>query len=134
MLVERFAAFGGNITQAMVGTIGWYRHAGTVESGGIGMEYERRAKSAGFSHKDYDGNSEILDSESFKIIIDDMIREAGVTPLLHAWTVGAIKDGAAVTGVIIESKSGRQAIRAKRIIDATGDGCHGRRAIRGTAP
>lgn len=122
MLVERYAAFGGNITQAMVGTIGWYRHADTVECGGIGMEYERRAKAAGFSHKDYDGNSEILDSESFKIVIDDMIREAGVTPLLHIWTVGVLQEGSAVTGIITESKSGRQAIRAKRIIDATGDG------------
>src|SRR5210317_1220254 len=43
MLVERFGCFGGNITQACVETIAWYRHPQTVEAGGIGMEFERRA-------------------------------------------------------------------------------------------
>ena len=36
MLVERYGCFGGNITQAMVGTIAWYRREKTVDSGGIG--------------------------------------------------------------------------------------------------
>lgn len=43
MLVERFGCFGGNITQAGVETIAWYRHPETIEAGGIGMEFERRA-------------------------------------------------------------------------------------------
>jgi glycine/D-amino acid oxidase-like deaminating enzyme len=34
MLVERHGSFGGNITQAQVETIAWYRHEKTVEAGG----------------------------------------------------------------------------------------------------
>ncbi len=40
MLVERYGCFGGNITQAMVESIGWYRHKGTVESNCIGLEFD----------------------------------------------------------------------------------------------
>jgi len=122
MLLERFGAFGGNVTQAMVGTIGWYRHEKTVEAGGIGVEFEHRAKAMGASHKDYDGDAEILDCENFKIVADEMVREAGIVPILHCPTVATIVNGQTVNGVVTESKSGRQAILAKRVIDATGDG------------
>ena len=47
VLVERYGCFGGVITQAMVGTIAWYRYAKTVDAGGIGVEFERRAKEMG---------------------------------------------------------------------------------------
>ena len=43
MLMERFGCFGGNITQAGVESIAWYRHPQTIEAGGIGMEFEQRA-------------------------------------------------------------------------------------------
>jgi succinate dehydrogenase/fumarate reductase flavoprotein subunit len=35
VLVERYGCFGGNITQAMVGTIAWYRSEETVDAGGM---------------------------------------------------------------------------------------------------
>jgi len=44
-----------------------------------------------------------------------------VHPLLHAMAVDVIMEGNVVKGVVTESKSGRQAILAKRTIDATGD-------------
>jgi hypothetical protein len=44
MLVERYGCFGGNITQAGVESIAWYRHEKTVDAGGIGVEFENRAK------------------------------------------------------------------------------------------
>jgi glycine/D-amino acid oxidase-like deaminating enzyme len=45
MLVERYGCFGGVITQSMIGTIAWYRsNACTVDAGGIGVEFEQRAK------------------------------------------------------------------------------------------
>jgi hypothetical protein len=34
--VERFGCFGGNITAVGVEGFAWYRHAGTVDSEGIG--------------------------------------------------------------------------------------------------
>jgi len=142
MIVERYGCFGGVITQAMIGTIAWYRYAGTVEAGGIGQEFERRSKLMNASidlfgaikNKELievleqeglmvDGKStyEVLDTEMFKHVADEMIREAGIRPLLHCNVVQVIMDEDIIKGVIIESKSGRQAILAKRIIDATGD-------------
>jgi len=123
MLVERYGCFGGNITQAMVGSIAWYRHEKTVEAGGIGVEFEHRAKEMGASQTDpeSEGRSELLDADMFKYVADTLVQEAGIVPVLHCLTVGAIVEDGIIKGVVTESKSGRQAILAKRVIDATGD-------------
>ena len=47
ILLERYGFFGGNITGALVESIAWYRHEGTVEGGGIGMEFEQRTAEMG---------------------------------------------------------------------------------------
>ena len=52
---------------------------------------------------------------------DVLVQEAGVQPMLHSQFVAPIMEGSTISGVITESKSGREAILAKRIIDATGD-------------
>ncbi|MCP4340559.1 MAG: FAD-dependent oxidoreductase, partial [Desulfobulbaceae bacterium] len=52
---------------------------------------------------------------------DQMIEEAGITPVLHTQIVDVILRDRVITGVVAESKSGRQAILAKRVIDTTGD-------------
>ena len=49
MLIERYGCFGGNITQVGVESIAWYRHEKTVVAGGIGFDFERRAKEMGAS-------------------------------------------------------------------------------------
>jgi len=120
MIVERYGCFGGVITQSMIGTLAWYRsNIKTVDAGGIGVEWERRAKEMGASTPIF--LYEVLDTEIFKFIADQMVQEAGIVPILHCQTVDVIMDGNTIKGVITESKSGRQAILAKRIIDATGD-------------
>ena len=121
MLVERYGFFGGVITQAMVETIAWYRHEQTVDANGIGCEFERRAREGGGARDYFTGRSACLHTDIFKYVADEMIREAGVTPLLHCLAVGPIMHQDVIQGVLIESKSGRQAILAKRVIDATGD-------------
>ena len=121
MLVERYGCFGGNITQAMVGTIAWYRREETVDAGGIGVEFEKRAMKMGAVLEDHEGQGQLLEADMFKYVADKLVQEAGVVPVLHCLTVDAIMEGNTVKGVITESKSGRQAILAKRVIDATGD-------------
>jgi hypothetical protein len=121
LLVERHGSFGGNITQAMVGTIGWYRSPQTVDAGGIGVEFEQRSLEMGASLDDPDGIAQLLDADLFKVVADRLVQEAGVVPLLHCFTVDVVMDGDAVKGVVTESKSGRQAILAECVIDATGD-------------
>jgi hypothetical protein len=64
----------------------------------------------------------MADPELLKCILNDMAGEAGVKLLLHSWGTQAIVEDNTVKGVIFESKSGRQAIMGKVVIDATGDG------------
>jgi 2-polyprenyl-6-methoxyphenol hydroxylase-like FAD-dependent oxidoreductase len=63
-----------------------------------------------------------IDAEISKCILQDMMKEAGVTTYLHSWGTEPVMEGNKVKGVIFESKSGRQAIMSKIVIDATGDG------------
>ncbi len=58
----------------------------------------------------------------FKYVADVLVEEAGIQPLLHRLCVAPIVEaGVILRGVITESKSGREAILARRIVDATGD-------------
>jgi len=121
ILMERHGCFGGNITHAPVESIAWYRHKETVESDGIGRELETKAMEMGGTQDEPQSVSQALDTELFKYLADRLIMENGITPLLHCLCTDVIMDGTTVKGVITESKSGRKAIMAKRIIDATGD-------------
>ncbi len=120
-LVERFGCFGGNITAVGVEGFAWYRHEATVEANGIGREFEERAKAMGAAVPESQSLSYELDSEGFKLVADRLVEEAGIHAMLHRQFVSPIMDGHAITGIIVESKAGRQAILAKRVIDATGD-------------
>lgn len=62
------------------------------------------------------------DPEEFKFALNQMVEEAKVKLLLHSYACDAIVEGDRVTGVTFQSKSGRFAILAKVVIDASGDG------------
>ena len=121
MLVERYGCFGGNITHVGVEGLAWYRHEGTVDVEGIGIEFEKRAEAMGGTQKDPESDSQEIDADMFKYVADTLVQESGIVPLLHCLGVEAVMEGDAIKGIITESKSGRQAILAKRVIDATGD-------------
>ena len=120
-LLERFGCFGGNITAVGVEGFAWYRHEKTIDSEGVGIEFEERAKSMGAATPEPQSDSHALDAEAFKCVADALVEEAGITPMLHRLCVAPILDGNKIIGVITESKAGREAILAKRVIDATGD-------------
>ncbi len=68
------------------------------------------------------GVAPTVDAEAVKYLMVEMIEEAGVRVYLHCWGVDAIVAGNQVQGAVFESKSGRLAMVAKTVIDATGDG------------
>jgi hypothetical protein len=121
LLMERFGCFGGVITTVGMETLAWYRYEGTVDTEGIGIEFERRAAAMGGTIQWPYNDSECLDADFFKLVADELIRESGVRPLLHTYAVEAIVEDGAIRGVVTESKSGRRAILARRVIDCTGD-------------
>ena len=120
-LLERYGCFGGNITQVGVEGFAWYRHEATIDSEGIGIEFEERAKSMGAAMPEPQSISHALDAEMFKYVADVLVQEAGVQPMLHRQFVAPIVEDGAIRGVITESKAGREAILAQRVIDGTGD-------------
>jgi 2-polyprenyl-6-methoxyphenol hydroxylase-like FAD-dependent oxidoreductase len=63
-----------------------------------------------------------VDPELTKCVLNDMVEEAGVHLYLHSWGARAVVEDQAIKGVIFESKSGRQAVLGRIVIDATGDG------------
>ena len=120
-LLERFGCFGGNITAVGVEGFAWYRHEQTVDTEGVGIEFETRARDMGAAVKEPQSDSHAIDGEAFKWVADTLVEEAGITPMLHRLFVAPIMEGDVIKGVIVESKAGREAILAERIIDATGD-------------
>ncbi len=62
------------------------------------------------------------DPEEFKFALNNMVEEANVRLLMHAYACDAIVEERRIAGVTFQGKSGRFAILAKVVIDATGDG------------
>ena len=120
-LLERNGCFGGNITQVGVEGFAWYRHERTIDCEGIGIEFEERAKAMGAALPEPQSLSHALDAEMFKWVADVLVAEAGVVPMLHRLCVAPIVVEGEIRGVITESKAGREAILARRVVDATGD-------------
>lgn len=121
LLMERYGCFGGVISQVGVEGFAWYRHDQTIEAGGLVPEFENKSIELAGDNPESQSNSQALDAEMFKYVADVMVQEAGVRPLLHCMAVEAIVEDGVIKGVITESKSGRLAILAKRVIDCTGD-------------
>lgn len=63
-----------------------------------------------------------VDPEAVKVVWEELLAGAGVDVLYLAHLSGAIvKDGAA-SGVVVETRRGREAVLAERVVDCTGDG------------
>jgi len=62
-----------------------------------------------------------LDPEKTKYAVDRLMKTAGVEILFFTRISGVIKTGRRLEHIIVENKSGRQALKAKYFIDCTGD-------------
>jgi flavin-dependent dehydrogenase len=144
LLLERYGHLGGMATGGLVMVI-MPMSDGTSEQqiGGLCQEIIDRLDTMGAAihpKKEELGSSEIglvnywkryafgvvegkvrmsatVDPEALKSVLNDMVSEAGVDLLLHSWGSRAMMEGNHVKGVIFESKSGRQAVVGKIVID-----------------
>jgi len=142
MLVERYGYLGGMVTAGNAGLTMYMKFSGNPEehaadqetlktrpqdvqiAGGITRELADRLLSSGAGIGNFGsaGSYIFTSSEDVKRLLFEMMEEAGVSLRLHSWVVDVVMEEGAVRGVVLESKSGRQAILAKMVIDATGDG------------
>jgi hypothetical protein len=123
-LVERYGFMGGMATVAFVGPILGLYHCPTGKRilGGTPYEMLRRMSDMGGAILDHPQRYVPFDPEVLKVVADRMAIEAGVRLRLHTLAVRPIASSGQIDAVIVESKSGRQAIKAKVFVDATGDG------------
>jgi len=71
---------------------------------------------------DYDSVCTAIDTELYKLVTMQMLDEAGVFIAVNTLLTGAIMDGNRIRGVIIDSRSGREAIYARAFVDCSAYG------------
>ena len=125
-IVERYGYFGGLATGGLVLAIfPIYGRDNKQVILGIGEEMMKRLDKLkyGIIERNKAPIYPTVDAEAFKYVLADMVLESGMTAFLDCWGVDAILDNrGAVRGAVFESKSGRQAILADVVVDASGDG------------
>lgn len=128
LLVERYGCLGGMATGAHVIYIDLIADVNKQVILGIPQEIVKRSTTlGGIAHNllrmgNVDNLNPSIDAEIHKYVADRIVEESGAKMLLHTWVVDSVVEDGVVKGVIIENKSGRQAVLAKVAIDATGDG------------
>ncbi len=138
VLVERFGFLGGNATAALVGPfMTSYSLDGKIQLiKGVFEELVERAEALGgaIHPSKVEGGTEFagfityghhrvtpFDPEAVKLVAAEMCLEAGVELRLHTFMVDTLVEEGAVAGVIVASKSGLEAIRAKVTVDCSAD-------------
>lgn len=136
-LIERYSFLGGTMINGATGIHSFfniYKHAPRTERKqlikGLPQEMVDRwtAAGGGLGHVEmiegYDFVSMLTpcDPEVFKLVAFEMCAEAGVRLFMHTFLVDAFAVDGQARGLVVESKSGREAILARRIVDCSGDG------------
>ena len=130
LLVERYGFLGGMGTAGGVTNFaGLYgRHNGEMRQvvHGVVDELLQRIDALGGLNEPQDGMQGRIrvrsyDVSAYKCAADQWLLAAGVQLLFHAWAAAVVMDGRHISALLVETKSGRQAIRARCFIDCSGD-------------
>lgn len=111
MLIEQSGDVGG------VATTGLMSHWTGNTIGGFYDEILNR--SSDYNDKE---RRHIINPEKLKLTMLQMLEEAGAKLRLYTFASHVIVEDNCIKGIIVESKTGREVILSKIIIDATGDG------------
>ncbi len=130
LLVERYGFLGGMGTAGGVTNFaGLYgRRNGEMQQvvHGVVDELLERIDALGGLNQPQDGmlgriRVRSYDVSAYKCAADQLLLSAGVQLLFHAWAAAVVMEGASMAALVVETKSGRQAIRARSFIDCSGD-------------
>ncbi|RDI29194.1 FAD dependent oxidoreductase [Pseudacidovorax intermedius] len=130
LLVERYGFLGGMGTAGGVTNFaGLYgRRGGEMQLlvRGVADELLARIDALGGLNRPQDGMQGRIrvrsyDTSAYKCAADQMLADAGVDLLFHAWAAAVVMEGLRIDALVVETKSGRQAIRAAAFVDASGD-------------
>lgn len=124
VLIEKRGFLGGNITACYVENAIGIIHKTLIKPWGIYKEIEEQYKQQ-FKWSDDVREDEApsrYSSEYLKVFLDEFILNEGISILLHAFVNDVVVENDEISSVVLQTKKGAQAIKAKVIIDATGDG------------
>lgn len=130
LLVERYGFLGGMGTAGGVTNFaGLYgRRRGQVQQlvHGVVDELLDRVQALGGLNEPQDGlqgriRVRSYDIPALKCAADQLLVASGVRLLFHALAAGVVRDGTRLQALLVETRSGRRAIRAREFIDASGD-------------
>lgn len=124
LLIDSRSFLGGNMTIGLP-VLGFLGQKKNQIIKGLPDEWIKRlrAKNAASEHRPCPLHMGItlVEPEAVKTEALAMMVESGVEVMLYTYFVDAVMDGNILKGIIVESKSGREVILAKAIIDCTGD-------------
>jgi hypothetical protein len=124
LVLERLNCLGGNFTAGLMTTTWTMNDQKKLIVKGIPLELIERLEEDGGTIKGDKSKDTFVnyDTELAKFIITELYAaEKNLEILYYAWVCDTIVEDNTVKGVIIETKSGRRAILAKTVVDATGD-------------
>jgi hypothetical protein len=130
LLVERYGFLGGMGTAGGVtnfaGLYGKRNGEMTLLVRGVADDLLARIDALGGLNTPQDGMQGRIrvrsyDTSAYKIAADQLLLDAGVNLLFHAWAAAVVREGDRIAALVVETKSGRQAIRANAFVDASGD-------------
>ncbi|HYF92374.1 MAG TPA: FAD-dependent oxidoreductase [Symbiobacteriaceae bacterium] len=126
-LIERYGFLGGTGAMVLDTFYGFYTPGDKSRKvvGGIPDEVVDRLTAEGAAMlrpNTYGaGTGVTYDPELLKVIWEELVTEAGVQLLLHTICLDVLREDGAVCGAILGNKAGIFAIRAKVMVDASGD-------------
>ena len=120
-LVEQYGFLGGMATTSYVAPLSVFTYKGRKVIGGIPWEFIERLEELGGGLIEKPLGNVAFDPELYKLLCQRMVLEAGVKLYLHSYLSGCICGDGRISQVIIENKSGSQALEAAVFIDCTGD-------------
>ena len=123
ILLEKNAFLGGNITAGYVETCNGFLRGNPYTTRGMYAEIVEKYR-AKFGNSDdiRPGSPHRFSSEYLKIFLDKFVTDSGAEILFHSFVNDVIVQGDNIACVIIQTKQGPVGIKAKTIIDCTGDG------------
>lgn len=120
-LVEQYGFLGGMATTSYVAPLSVFTYKGRKVIGGIPWEFIERLEELGGGLIEKPLGNVAFDPELYKLLCQRMVLEAGVKLYLHSYLSGCVCGDGRISQVIIENKSGSQALEADVFIDCTGD-------------
>ena len=130
VLVERYGFLGGNATAGAVAQFNsWQTAAGRRVVAGLADEVVSRLRALGAAapHEVFTMSTGhrmdrvVYAPEPLKLVLDQLLLDAGVQPLLHAQLLAVAVQGRRVQQVQVLCKSGVLTLQPQVLIDASGD-------------